>query len=324
MAQGQPKPPLQGYIMFEDPMVGDICKNTFGDGIGLTYEQAALVTSDDIMGLFEGNLDITLFRELKYFTGLDYIPEYCFSCCESLEVIELPESVESIGCYAFESCINLESITLPSNLIAIEESAFSDCMSLLSPKIPEGMLIIGDYAFNGCISIESVALPDTIEAIMDGAFASCANLHSVSFPRNDKFDSIQNYAFTCCGLTRLDIPASVKYIFSCAFDANENLTQVRFEEGSKLNLIDSEAFFDSLAAEGSWMHIDFELNGDFDSIPTIGENVFGDDYGENPIIYVGKGENFGEDLDKIMLLRSKSGAFWSRYNLAPWYDHEHN
>lgn len=301
MAQGQPTPPLQGYIQFEDPIVGDICKNTFGDGIGLTYEQAALVTSDDLMGVFEGDSSIVSFKELKYFTGLEYIPEYCFNYCESLEAVELPSSIIEIRESAFEGCGALEDITFPPMLQIIGESAFMDC-----------------------ISLQNLRLPDTVAKIWDNAFCGCVNVQSLVLPRNEYFNEIWYSAFANCNLTNLVIPSNVKVIYQGAFADNINLTQVRFEDGTKLEAIQERAFTGSLLNEGSCVVVYFDFKGDFETIPTIEEYVFSDEYGDTPIIYIGKGEDFGYDLDILQLFRSKSGSFWYRYNLAPLYNYEHN
>lgn len=57
------------YIHFKDPLVRSICVQNFSsDGIGLTYEDAAAVTTFGTT--FDGVTGITEFDELQYFTGL--------------------------------------------------------------------------------------------------------------------------------------------------------------------------------------------------------------------------------------------------------------
>ena len=60
---------LAHYIPFADSNVEAVLlANGVGDGLGITYKDAAKVTS--ISTWFKGNVDITSFNELQYFTGI--------------------------------------------------------------------------------------------------------------------------------------------------------------------------------------------------------------------------------------------------------------
>ena len=56
------------YIRFEDDEVRRICAENWGDGMGITKEQAAAVTGD-IGSKFRNNTEINSFDELRYFTN---------------------------------------------------------------------------------------------------------------------------------------------------------------------------------------------------------------------------------------------------------------
>ncbi|MCI9009703.1 MAG: leucine-rich repeat domain-containing protein [Clostridia bacterium] len=87
---------------------------------------------------------------------IDYIPNYCFQYCRSLQRIKIPDSVTLIGFQAFELCLNLRTVELSKNLSHISKEAFKDCNSLTSIIIPENVSYIGASAFLGCNTLNSV------------------------------------------------------------------------------------------------------------------------------------------------------------------------
>ena len=66
----------------------------------------------------------------------DCISERMFSGCKSLETIEIPESVTTIGECAFRGCESLSHIDLPLRLEVIKSGAFSSCDSMETITIP--------------------------------------------------------------------------------------------------------------------------------------------------------------------------------------------
>ena len=58
------------------------------------------------------------------------IGDYAFCYCNSLENIELPNSVASIGDYAFYYCESLKNIKIPSSVKDIGLNAFNYCYYL--------------------------------------------------------------------------------------------------------------------------------------------------------------------------------------------------
>ena len=55
----------------------------------------------------------TKIKSFISFNYLNYIGDYAFSECSSLQSLTIPISVTSIGDYAFFSCSNLRSISIP-------------------------------------------------------------------------------------------------------------------------------------------------------------------------------------------------------------------
>ncbi len=119
-----------------------------------------------------------------------------FYKCSSLQSVTIGNSVQSIGDYAFSSCDNLQSITIPDSVKSIGSSAFSHCTSLQSITIGNGVQSIGDDAFSYCNSLQSIEISDSVQSIGYGAFSYCNSLQSVTI--GNGVQSIGDYAFTCC------------------------------------------------------------------------------------------------------------------------------
>ncbi len=122
------------------------------------------------------------------------IDEYTFSCCQSLESLDLG-NVEEIGAYAFTNCSDI-TLKLPETLKDIDPLVFCDSeirpegtgsfgtvdgvlfkdngkTLVFYPKyltdevytIPEGTQKVGDYAFSSNGSVKRVNIPDSLSEI---------------------------------------------------------------------------------------------------------------------------------------------------------------
>ena len=97
----------------------------------------------------------------------------------TLKEIVIPESVTDIEEYAFGSCSKLTSVTIGDGVMSIGSSAFVDCSSLTSITIPNSVTSIENNAFRKCSSLTSITIPNSVTNIGDGAFGSCSSLKSV-------------------------------------------------------------------------------------------------------------------------------------------------
>lgn len=194
------------YIIFKDPVVEQICVANWGDGVGITEEQAAAVTS--IRRVFQGNTEITSFDELKYF-GVNEINQDGFKGCTSLRSIDF-SNIESIGGYAFYNCsnlivrfdypkmktlgvdsfytctvhiVNMEGVETYSgafrgnkvtgivNAPNIKGTVGSFAESLITQVLSLGMATgLGSQAFARCKYLEKLILPPTLKSIGRQAF----------------------------------------------------------------------------------------------------------------------------------------------------------
>ena len=69
------------YIRFADSVVQQICATNWGNGVGITPEQASAATN--FGDKFTGNTEITAFPEIEKFTGLENLYQ-AFQNCENL------------------------------------------------------------------------------------------------------------------------------------------------------------------------------------------------------------------------------------------------
>jgi hypothetical protein len=74
----------------------------------------------------------------------------CFSECEELTTVILPNTLEFIDNRAFEGCTSMRGIFIPESVIHIGENAFLDCKNLEAIYLHNGIVTIGRHAFSGC------------------------------------------------------------------------------------------------------------------------------------------------------------------------------
>ena len=140
------------------------------------------------------------------------VTEVClraFASLDTIQIINIPNTIENIGEEAFEECKNLKEVNfdkdcnievLPRKIflgcellskvvypskgfIKIEEKAFSECYKLRDCYISNRTEYIGDYAFNDT-SIDSVNFTKSVKTIGKSAFRECSNITNVEIPMN--------------------------------------------------------------------------------------------------------------------------------------------
>ena len=180
-------------IVFEDEITKNAClyawdRNGDGNNDGeLSYAEAAAVT--DLGQVFRGQVEMTKFNELQYFTGLTAIGVNAFSGCVNLQEITLPPTITSIGYNAFGYTVNQQGQTTP-------------CSSLHNIVIPPSVTTIGAYAFSQS-GLTEVILPPSVTSIGTLAFGNCDNLEYVYLPAS--VTSIEGNAFTGTSIWTIEV-----------------------------------------------------------------------------------------------------------------------
>ena len=174
-------------------------------------------------------------KSVRLSAGLRDLSKSVFSAAESLESVDIPESVTNIGSGAFKYCSALTSIKIPKGVTNIDSGAFSGCTSLPEVSIDEdntcytcvdGVLLnmekteLVQYPGGraGCYTI-----PDGVRRVCFEAFRGCPGLSEVVIP--DSVTVIEGYAFSVCqALACVRIPESVTEIGRKAFAGCNSLT----------------------------------------------------------------------------------------------------
>lgn len=109
--------------------------------------------------------------------AVTFLPE----AWEDGAVLRVPELVDgqtvtAIAPGCFSGCDMLTTIVLPETVTAIGDGAFSGCTALRGLLVPEGTRTIGEGAFDGCVNLESVSVPASVTAIAPGCMDDCASL----------------------------------------------------------------------------------------------------------------------------------------------------
>ena len=211
---------IPGVILTKksNPNVLEICYNA---GWCASQEYMTEIEAQGVFSLetaFRGK-SITHFEELRYFTGLTSIGDYCFANCNKLTSIVIPDGVTSMGLYCFQSCPILTSITIPDSVTSIGSCAFRSCSKLTSITIPDSVTSMGSNCFEGCYALTSIAIPDNITDLGNGFLRDCYSLVFVKLPKKLKNLRFQTF-YGCGALASINIPESVvdidpEFLYQC-------------------------------------------------------------------------------------------------------------
>lgn len=108
-----------------------------------------------------------------------------FRDCKTLETIQIPNSITSIGNLAFRGCDSLTSVVIPDSVTKCGGSVFAYCGSLTTVVLSKGMKSIGPSAFTYCSSLKTIVIPANVRTIGDAAFYMCGVLNTVYYGGKD-------------------------------------------------------------------------------------------------------------------------------------------
>ena len=156
----------------------------------------------------------------------------------------IPSNVSIVGYGVFCDINSLETIDIPNSVIEIQNLAFDFCSGLKEVNIPNSVKSIGQWAFRGT-KATSIHIPESVESIGNAAFNECPNLKSFSgkFATDDGIMLIINGEIVSAlknGIVNLSIPSNVKHIGGQMFCDVQSLETVTISEG--VEIIDIQAF----------------------------------------------------------------------------------
>lgn len=174
-------------------------------------------------------------------SSLKSIGIHSFQHNTSLEKIDLPDGILSIGEYAFDDS-GIAKIIIPKNLSSISDGVFRDCSNLKEVILSEGLLEINGYAFSNS-AIKSITIPKT-----------CCDFKGVNHFKNCK--ALSEIVINSPSIDT--IPEGFAYSVGRYSDGG-----VDFKSVSKIKYIKKEAFRNCKI-----------MSFDFDSVIEIGDYAF--------------------------------------------------
>ena len=137
-------------------------------------------------------------------TDITNIGNNALQRCLSLQCIEIPGNLLSIGDYSFAFCTNLAEIMIPDSVTVIVECAFCGCRKLASVTLSGGLVAIGSRAFEGCEKLENLTIPKSVKEINEATFRWCKGLKKVVIL--DGTIIIKKWAFEGCSNIEIVVP----------------------------------------------------------------------------------------------------------------------
>jgi len=205
--------------------------------------------------------DCNNLTEVNIGNGVEMLPDW-FAYKLSIKIIQLPNSLASIGDYAFRDCDALTDITIPENVELIGKNAFAfmdnlkvvnynakdiskselddeqycypifqDCSNLTEVNIGSGVKLLPSYFAYG-LNITVIQFPNWLEKISEYAFYNCTSLKSINIP--ETVTSIEENAFKeCTSLINVTILNGTKSIGDWSFYGCSSLTSIVIPESVK-------------------------------------------------------------------------------------------
>lgn len=171
------------------------------------------------------------------------IGEHSFAYCSGLTMIELPNSVTSIGSGAFKGA-PITSINIPASVKEIKGNPFLLCENLSDINVDnankdfcsvDGILFNRDKTVLKCYPVikkgVTYTIPATVRTIGENAFSNNKELQSVVIPNS--VTSIEFSAFSACKILSVEIPNSVTSIDEMAFSMCDHLTSAKLPASLK-------------------------------------------------------------------------------------------
>lgn len=191
-------------------------------------------------------------------TGTCYIPNTveeigvnAFNGCDTLEIIEIPESVKTINIQGINNCSaqfkvdisNMNFSSLDGVLYNKDQTILLRCPALKEGilQVPKSVVSIGDLAFVDCLRLLKVEIPMKTSAIPLSSFYNCSAAFSVDIDNNN-YSSSDSVLYDKNQLILIKVPVSttelnsipktVEYLAANSF-YNSKIKSISIPEGVK-------------------------------------------------------------------------------------------
>ena len=124
----------------------------------------------------------TELKELSFSASLSYVGKFAFLGCTGIEKIKFYDGLMGannldIDQSAFFNCPSLELVDFPERLTSIGFKAFAYCKKMKHVYITEGCKTVGSQAFANCTSLERAIVPKEAKCAGD-AFSAPTQVHT--------------------------------------------------------------------------------------------------------------------------------------------------
>ncbi|MCM1309756.1 MAG: leucine-rich repeat domain-containing protein [Bacteroides sp.] len=103
----------------------------------------------------------------------------------SIESVNIPNTILSIGDEAFNGCSHLNSIIVPGSVTSLGTSVFAGCTDLETATIDANIYSVPNNTFENCTALTSVVFTNpNVNSIGDCAFKNCTSLTDITFACN--------------------------------------------------------------------------------------------------------------------------------------------
>lgn len=231
-------------------------------------------------------------QELEYvdLEGVTEIGNGAFEDCISLNISELPESVQVIGKNAFRNCDAIESLTIRGALTELGSGAFRDMDSCVNFDFSSALILdeIPDDLFRDCASLTSTNILDFVISVGDDAFRNCDSLSAIVVGSNIEnlgrrifkdCDSLEYASIAFSGADR-DSLKPIKYLFG----SNNNIKTLHIDEVDVINArtfsgmdnLETITFGNTISRieNGAFRNCESLLGIDLEGVTEIGDNAF--------------------------------------------------
>ena len=151
-------------------------------------------------------------------TGLQEIGDFAFQR-SGLNMLNIPDSVKTLGTFVFDGCSNLSYVKLPSSISFIPQATFEGCIRLFKVDIPDNYYHIGNRAFYACNKLRMLKLPSQLKTIGQNAFYG-SGLSEIEIP--PKVDTVESLAFAYTGIQTVKMSFIKSFVDDAFYGAKLN------------------------------------------------------------------------------------------------------